>query len=166
MNRWFLNSLLAAVAFVILLLTIRAYQIPSPPPKIKSPPIITSPTIPQLEQIPIKIFQSGPREECNATDFKTVLILKTATPLQDSINQLLKQFVLDYGRDYGDRVLDFKLISASIVKGEARLVFEDSLYFTSGGSCRINTIYARIENTAKQFSTVKSVKITGAIFQP
>jgi len=94
------------------------------------------------------------------------LIPKTSTPLKDAINQLLKQFVLDYGQDYGDRVVNFKLISATIVNGEANLAFDDPGNFTSGGSDRLNQIYSRIEDTAKQFPSVKSVKITGAIFQP
>jgi hypothetical protein len=177
MNRFFLNSIFGAMAFVILLLTICAYQIPTVSQKfipLAPTPTLTptpTPTIipiitPKPDQTLIKLFQSGPGEECEATDFKTVLIPKTSTPLKDSINQLLKQLAIDYGQDYGDRVLDFKLISATIVNSEARLVFDDPGSFTSGGSCRINSIYSQIENTAKQFPSVKSVKITGAIFQP
>lgn len=119
----------------------------------------------------VKIYYYNPKLDSNyenivANDFKEILIPKTSTPLKDSINELLKLFVTEDEKDYGSRVLNFKLKSASIVDGMAKLVFDDPESYTSGGSSRINLIYSQIEKTALQFPSVKKVQITGAVFQP
>ena len=105
-------------------------------------------------------------ENAIANDFKLVTIPKTNTPLKDAINELIKFFVTEDENAYGTRVLNFKLKSASINNGVAKLVFEDPENYTSGGSTRVNLIYSQIEKTALQFPTVKKVEITGAVFQP
>ena len=126
----------------------------------------TTPTATQI----VKIYFHDPTLDPNfenivANNFKEVSIPKTTTPLKDSINELLKAFVEEDQSVYSS-VTSFKLKSATIVNGVAKLVFDDPGFYTSGGSTRVNLIYSRIEKTALQFPSVKKVEITGATFQP
>ena len=64
-----------------------------------------------------------------------------------------------------------KLNSISITNGVAYVDFDSKLEYQVGGSCRIMGIYAQIEETLKQFTTINSVVIsidgrTGDILQP
>lgn len=96
----------------------------------------------------------------------------TVTPLKDSINLLLKGELTDTEKTQGyqtefsaDKKL--KLVGVAINNGVATLQFEDPGNFTSGGSCRIGILRSQIEKTAKQFSTVKEVKLMPeTLFQP
>jgi len=119
----------------------------------------------------VKIYYHNPKLDPNfenivANDFKEVSIPKSSTPLKDSINELIKTFILEDEKAYGSRVTNFKLKSATIINGVAKLVFDDPESYTSGGSTRVNLIYSQIEKTALQFPSVKKVEIAGAVFQP
>jgi len=119
----------------------------------------------------VKIYYHNPKLDPNfenivANDFKEVSIPKSSTPLKDSINELIKTFISEDEKTYGSRVTNFKLKSATIINGVAKLVFNDPESYTSGGSTRVNLIYSQIEKTALQFPSVKKVEITGAVFQP
>jgi hypothetical protein len=59
------------------------------------------------------------------------------------------------------------LTKASIQNGIATLTFSDPQNKTGGGSCRVAILSAQIEATAKQFETVKSVRLMPEeLFQP
>lgn len=99
------------------------------------------------------------------------VIPKTSTPLIDAINLLLRGELSSEEREQGITtefpLSGVELISASIVNGVATLTFDDPLYKTGGGSCRFAVLWAQIEATAKQFSTVQSVRfIPEDLFQP
>jgi len=51
------------------------------------------------------------------------------------------------------------ILSLEIIEGVATVDFSKKIEEAVGGSCRIATIYSQIENTLKQFPTVKSVII-------
>ena len=87
----------------------------------------------------------------------------TKTPIQDTINLLLK------GEDSAEYPLEgFSLAEANLkADGTLILKFNDSLNKTSGGSCRAGILWFQIEATAKQFSEVKRVEfLPEYIFQP
>lgn len=176
MNNWLINSFLGAAAFVILLLTIRVYQIPVPndnQPLLPTQALPTNkPTPTRLpeNQLAVKIYfhddVSDPSvDDCTKNTPKIENIPQTTTPLKDTIELLLQKIRQEDNQGDQKRADGFKLKSASITNGIASLVFVDPLFYTSGGSCRVGSLYSRIEDTAKQFPGVKSVKISGAPFQ-
>ncbi|MFZ2153545.1 MAG: hypothetical protein WAV41_05870 [Microgenomates group bacterium] len=119
----------------------------------------------------VKIYFHNPAidpnfDDPNANDYKLVTIPKTNTPLKDSLDELIKLFITEDEKAYGSRVLNFRLKSAIISSGVAKLVFEDPEFYTSGGSTRVGLLYSQIEKTALQFPSVKKVEISGATFQP
>ena len=86
----------------------------------------------------------------------------TKTPIQDTINLLLK------GEDSAEYPLEgFSLKSASLNNGVLTLEFEDPNSKTGGGSCRAGILWFQIEATAKQFAGVQSVRfLPEELFQP
>jgi len=126
----------------------------------------------QGEQSIVKLFYHNPSLDpqnytCDANDFISVSIPKTATPLKDSIEKLISQYFLT-DKTYGSRAKTFVLNSANIKNNIATLTFSDPDFFSSGGSCRVSIISDMIIKTALQFSTVKEVKFIGPnhLFQP
>ncbi len=98
-------------------------------------------------------------------------IPKTSTPLAESIRQLLRGAVSTSERSGGVST-DFPLPgvtlkSATIQNGVATITLDDPQGMTDGGACRVSIMRAQIEATAKQFSTVTSVRfLPEGIFQP
>ncbi len=98
-------------------------------------------------------------------------IPKTITPLKDSIDLLLHGTLSSEEKKFG-LTTEFplpgvSLKSASIVNGVATLEFADTQNKTGGGACRVSILRSQIEATARQFSSVKSVKIMPEeLFQP
>lgn len=98
----------------------------------------------------------------------------TKTPIQDTINLLLKgkenltEKDLSRGITTEYPLEGFKLKSANLKSdGTLILEFEDPLNKTIGGSCRVGILWFQIEETAKQFPGVKKVKFWPEdIFQP
>ncbi|MES2135315.1 MAG: GerMN domain-containing protein [Patescibacteria group bacterium] len=96
---------------------------------------------------------------------------KTTTPLKDSIELLLRGELSDEERAQGVTT-EFPLVgvslkSAILEQGIATLTFNDPQNKTGGGSCRVGILWAQVEATAKQFSTVKSVHFMPEdLFQP
>lgn len=95
----------------------------------------------------------------------------TSTPLKDSIKLLLRGELSDEEKAQGVTsefpLTGVSLMSATIDNGVAMLTFSDPLSKTGGGSCRVSILRLEIEATAKQFSSVKSVKILPEeLFQP
>lgn len=98
-------------------------------------------------------------------------IPKTDIPLQDSLALLLKGELTSDEKALGVTtefpLSGLSLKSASIKEGVATLDFNDPQNKTVGGSCRVAVLWAQIEATAKQFSSVKEVRFTPEdLFQP
>jgi len=98
-------------------------------------------------------------------------ISQTITPLTESIKLLLRGEILSAEKTQGITsefpLAGVSLTSASIQNGIATLTFSDPQNKTGGGSCRVAILKAQIEATAKQFSTVNSVRFMPAeLFQP
>jgi hypothetical protein len=99
------------------------------------------------------------------------ILPKTSTPLQDTLELLLSGDLSVQEKSLGissefplPRVT---LETVEIVDSVAMLTFSDPESKTSGGSCRVAILRAQIEATARQFDTVKSVRILPEeIFQP
>lgn len=92
------------------------------------------------------------------------------TPIQDTVNQLIKGelsmlekaagFTTEFPR------AGFELKGANLKNGVLTLDFPEIPGFTDGGSCRVNLLQAQIEKTAKQFPEVKQVEYTNILWQP
>ncbi|PJB99639.1 MAG: hypothetical protein CO077_00650 [Candidatus Nealsonbacteria bacterium CG_4_9_14_0_8_um_filter_35_12] len=101
-------------------------------------------------------------------------ITLTKTPIQDTINLLLKgkENLTDFDRAQGITT-EYPLEGFSLVEtnfkedGTLILKFNDPLNKTGGGSCRVGILWFQIEATAKQFSGVKKVQfLPEELFQP
>ncbi len=97
----------------------------------------------------------------------------TKTPIQDTINLLLKgkdiltKEEIEQGITTEFPLEGLELKSASLKDGILTLQFDDPYNKTSGGSCRVKILWLQIEKTAKQFDEVKEVKFSPEeIFQP
>lgn len=121
---------------------------------------------PQLDQGPGGV-------QCSKNGLVAVerVIPKTDTPLQDSIKLLLQGELTDKEKSQGITtefsLSEINLIGATIQNEIVTLQFSDPQNKTGGGSCRVSILRAQIEATAKQFSTVKSVRLMPEeLFQP
>jgi plasmid maintenance system killer protein len=95
----------------------------------------------------------------------------TQTPIQDTINLLIKGELTQAEKDMGFTTefpnKDFKLLSANLKDGVLSLEFTEVPGFTTGGSCRVSILTAQIIKTAKQFPGVDNViLLPESIFQP
>lgn len=95
----------------------------------------------------------------------------TQTPIQDTIKLLLKgeltQEERGQGITTGYPLPGLSLEGASLKDGVLTLQFNDSNNKTSGGSCRVGILWFQIEQTAKQFTGVESVRfLPEELFQP
>ncbi len=95
----------------------------------------------------------------------------TQTPIQDTINLLLKGALTEAERNQGittEYPLEgLSLEGASLNNGVLTLEFDDPYNKTGGGSCRIGILWRQIETTAKQFSGISQVRfIPEWLFQP
>ncbi len=96
----------------------------------------------------------------------------TETPLQDSIELLLKGDLTDAEKASG-LTTEFPLESLVLESvnltddGVATLKFNDPQNKTVGGSCRVSILWNQIKMTAMQFDRVKDVNFTPEdLFQP
>lgn len=150
-----------ALAFTVLLLTLRPYYhsqpLPTPSPK-------------ALNQRTIRLYyfninRDPEVQNCVANDYVEINNDGAGHNLEFAIDQLIyNYFLVDKG--YEDRAAEFHLKSATISQGVATLTFSDPQFYTSGGSCRVGIIKDMIEKTSLQFPGVTSVKLVGAPFQP
>jgi spore germination protein GerM len=98
-------------------------------------------------------------------------IPQTTTPLTESIKLLLRGEISPAEKMQGITsefpLAGVSLVSASIQDSVATLTFSDPQSKTVGGSCRVAILWAQIQATAKQFSTVTSVRfMPEELFQP
>jgi hypothetical protein len=99
------------------------------------------------------------------------VIPQTSTPLTESIKLLLRGELSE--EEHGQGITtEFPLAGvalkhAEIINGIATLTFEDPQNKTGGGACRTAILARQVEATAKQFPTVKSVRLMPEeAFQP
>jgi len=96
----------------------------------------------------------------------------TTTNIADTVRLLLQGGLSDAEKQQGIStefpLAGFELENATLdAKGALTLTFKDPQFKSSGGSCRVEILYAQIEATVKQFTEVKSVIIKpDAILQP
>lgn len=98
----------------------------------------------------------------------------TKTPIQDTINLLLKGKENLTQKDIAQGITTeyplegLKLKSVNLKPdGTLILEFEDPLNKTGGGACRVGILWFQIEATAKQFPEVKKVQfLPEELFQP
>lgn len=95
----------------------------------------------------------------------------TMTPIQDTINLLLKGELTQEERERGITtefpLEGVELKGASLKNGVLTLNFNDPNHKTSGGSCRAGILWFQISETAKQFPQVEIVKfMPEELFQP
>lgn len=95
----------------------------------------------------------------------------TKTPIGDTIRLLLKgELTADEkaaGLSTEYPLAGFSLSGASLKDGVLTLSFNDPGGKTTGGSCRVGILWAQIENTARQFEEVASVRfVPDSLFQP
>ncbi|EKE07305.1 MAG: hypothetical protein ACD_18C00124G0002 [uncultured bacterium] len=119
-----------------------------------------------------------PNYSTNNNDCQEVLGVERVVPMtvavaKTAIEELLKGLTpVDVTAGYFTSINEgVKLNSISITNGVAYVDFDSKLEYQVGGSCRIMGIYAQIEETLKQFTTINSVVIsidgrTGDILQP
>jgi len=98
-------------------------------------------------------------------------ILITNTPIQDTINLLIKGEITEQEKLAGFFSEfpnpEFKLLGASLEDKTLTLSFTEVPSFTTGGSCRTNLLAAQIIKTAEQFEEVEKVKFGSIeLFQP
>jgi hypothetical protein len=111
--------------------------------------------------------------QCSRNGLESVVrqIPISITPIQDAINLLIKGQLTKEEKDRGLTteypLSGVELTGASLNNGILTLEFKDPQNKTSGGSCRVEVLRLQMEETAKQFSGVKSVRfIPEGIFQP
>lgn len=95
----------------------------------------------------------------------------SVTPIQDTIQLLLKGELtaaeIAKGISTQYPLKGFELKSASLDSGVLTLTFADPEGTTGGGSCRVGILWMQIEETAKQFAEVTSVRfLPEELFQP
>ncbi|MCK9393602.1 MAG: GerMN domain-containing protein [Candidatus Paceibacterota bacterium] len=89
-------------------------------------------------------------------------VVKTEAIAQATLQELLKG-VTEKEKNDGYRTTinaGVKINSLKIVNGVAKVDFSEAMGEAVGGSCRVNFIRKQIEETLKQFPTVKSVVIS------
>ncbi len=129
----------------------------------------------------IKLYYYNPNKDkdaqgnilCSAQGLVAVdrTIPKTVTPLTEAIKLLLKGELTALEKAQGVTtefpLAGVSLTSAAITNGTATLTFADPQNKTVGGSCRVGVLWRQIEATAKQFSTVSTVRfMPEELFQP
>lgn len=98
-------------------------------------------------------------------------IPQTTTPLRDTLELLLGGELTTQEEERG-LTTEFPLTgvtfeSVSIEDGVAILAFNDPQHATSGGACRSGILWGQIEETAKQFPSVRSARfMPEELFQP
>ncbi len=107
----------------------------------------------------------------NGLVFVERIISQTNTPLAEAIKLLLRGEISDSEKAKGITsefpLSGVTLKSAVIQNGVAVLTFNDPENKTGGGSCRVATLRAQIEATAKQFPAVRSLQfMPEELFQP
>ncbi|HYF13014.1 MAG TPA: GerMN domain-containing protein [Candidatus Paceibacterota bacterium] len=131
-------------------------------------------------ETPVKLYYYNPAldqgpggVQCSRQGLVAVnrAIPETTMPLTKAIELLLRGEITPQEQAQGIEsefpLAGVALTSAVVEAGVATLTFADPQNKTSGGSCRVAILRAQIEETAKQFETVESVRLMPEeVFQP
>lgn len=119
-----------------------------------------------VEATSVKVFFVNQNKDpkglhCETTYPVTRRIAKTEKVATEAIAELLRGVTgIEYQSGYLTMLKsDVKLRSLTIENGVAKADFNEALA-TSGGSCLVSAVRSQIENTLKQFSSIKSVVIS------
>jgi hypothetical protein len=106
-----------------------------------------------------RIFLAGYNTECTANKSADVTIVRSNLPVEASLRTLL---AADRRMGEGLNVIPegTQLVSLKVSGGTATVSFSPELQNYGGGSCNVEAIRGQIEQTLKQFSTVKNVVIS------
>lgn len=143
-------------------------------------PIILEPTTTSLRNVQLYYYNpNNDKDEqgnilCSRKGLVAVqrTMLRTTTPIQDTIRLLLKGELAPQEKAQGITteypLSGVELTNASLSSGKAlTLTFNDPQNKTSGGSCRVSVLWFQIEQTALQFPEVKKVEFRPEeLFQP
>lgn len=118
-----------------------------------------------------KDASGNPRCEASGLTAVERSIPLTVSPIQDTVKLLLKGEIASVEKAQGISseypLPGFELKGAVLKDGILTLSFSDPQGKTVGGSCRVGILWAQIERTVKQFSTVKEVRFQpDTLFQP
>ena len=116
----------------------------------------------------VQVFFNNDKFDPNLMDCGKVyavnrIIPKTQAVARTALEELFKGPTLQEKNDgYVSNIINqgVKIQSLTISNGVARVDFDETLQRSVGGSCRVAAIRSQIENTLKQFPTVKSVIIS------
>jgi len=99
-------------------------------------------------------------ESCDVNNYLEKSIPLTQSPIKDTLNALIKSDIFEQNDEF--------VLKSINLKSDGTLVLEFPFIggFTTGGSCRVGILTSQIEQTAKQFASVKTVVFTPAVFQP
>ena len=120
----------------------------------------------QGETMVVKVFfsneESRTEMDCSVTSPRERVIAKTQAVARAAIELLLAGPTLEEkSAGYFTSINpSTKLNSISIQAGKARVDFDEKLEQAVGGSCRVSAIRSQIEDTLRQFPTVKEVVIS------
>lgn len=163
-----ISLLVVLVGIVIVVVVITKKNIPSDAGTV----VVSDTTVPVLLFYPNTKTSAYTADPCDAKSLSFIVrrISDTET-VKKSIEELLKGGLTSDEKTAGFTTefpnAGFKLVSAVQVGGQLTLTFQDSNFFTSGGSCRVGILRAEIEKTAMQFEGITSVKILPEeLFQP
>jgi len=120
-----------------------------------------------MESIKVKVFfnnsQLDPEFSCNKVFPVERIVPKTEAVARAALEELLKGQLTNEEEVSGFFTSinpNVKIQKLTIVDNVAKVDFDKQLEFQVGGSCRVSAIHAQIEQTLKQFSTVKEVVIS------
>ena len=125
-------------------------------------------TLSQIETMKIKVYFNNnkldPEFSCNKVFPVEREIPKTESTGSAALNELFKGPAQDeknqgFFTSINDGV-GLKSLAIGMESGTAWADFNEQLEYQVGGSCRVSAIRAQIEQTLKQFPTVKSVVIS------
>ncbi len=123
----------------------------------------------KVDSTNIKVYFSNSKEDpeskyCEKTYAVEKRVAKTEAIAMSAVKELLTgPNLADMSNGFFSSIqnpFDIKINSLVIKDGVARVDFNDALNKNNGGSCRVTAIRSQIENTLKQFTTVKSVIIS------
>lgn len=96
--------------------------------------------------------------DCSKVSEDTQSVVRTNLPIEATLRELL---VAELGPGDTTAIPDgTSLVSLKVSGGTATVVFSEELQNYGGGSCNVQAIRAQIEQTLKQFSSIKNVVIS------
>jgi hypothetical protein len=118
------------------------------------------------ETMPVNVYfgntEEGSAEDCSRVFPVTRYISKTAAVARGAVVELLKG-TTEYDKANGFFTsinANVRIQKLTIENGAAKIDFSNDIEKTLGGSCRVANIRAQIEETLKQFPSVKTVVIS------